>query len=159
MVNVILAFVGVGAIIFVGFIARYIFERTKIPDLIFLVLLGLLLGPVLISFFGIELLPEYILNLVTPPFAALALAMILFEGGMNLSFDLVIRKLKVSLIHTVTAFTLTVLTICLVAHFVMGYPIGIGLLLGAILGGLSGAVAVTTVDRGRGAPRCNQSPP
>lgn len=145
MVDVVLGFVAIGAIIFIGFFARLIFEKTKIPDILFLVFLGLFLGPFLLNMFDVELVPRDILDLVTPAFAALALAMILFDGGLNLSFDLVIRKLKVSIIHTFTAFILTVLTIALVAHFVLGYPISVGLLLGSILGGLSGAVAVTTV--------------
>ncbi|MFQ6107621.1 MAG: cation:proton antiporter [Thermoplasmata archaeon] len=145
MVDVVLGFVAIGAIIFIGFFARLIFEKTKIPDILFLVILGLFLGPFLINMFEIELVPKYTLDLVTPPFAALALAMILFDGGLNLSFELVVRKLKVSLIHTMTAFILTMLTISLVAHFVLGYPITVGLLLGSILGGLSGAIAVTTV--------------
>lgn len=145
MVDIILGFVAVGAVIFIGFFARLIFEKTKVPDILLLVILGLFLGPFLINVFDIELVPEDILELVTPPFAALALAMILFDGGLNLSFDLVIRKLKVSIIHTVTAFILTVLTISIVAHFVLGYPVGVGLLLGSILGGLSGAIAVALV--------------
>ncbi|MFQ5909657.1 MAG: cation:proton antiporter [Thermoplasmata archaeon] len=145
MVDVILGFVAIGAIIFVGFFARLIFEKTKIPDILFLVVLGLFLGPFLLNVFQVELVPKHVLDLVTPAFAALALAMILFDGGLNLSFELVVRKLKVSLIHTVTAFVLTVLTISLVAHFVLGYPVTVGLLLGSILGGLSGAIAVTTV--------------
>ncbi|MFQ6128603.1 MAG: cation:proton antiporter [Thermoplasmata archaeon] len=145
MADIILGFVAIGGIIFIGFFARLIFEKTKIPDILFLVILGLFLGPFLLNAFQIELVPKDVLGLVTPAFAALALAMILFDGGLNLSFDLVVRKLKVSLIHTVTAFILTVMTISLVAHFVLGYPITVGLLLGSILGGLSGAIAVTTV--------------
>ena len=55
-VDVITAFLAVGGIIAVGFLASIIFERTRIPDIMILILLGVILGPVAASF-GIVLVP------------------------------------------------------------------------------------------------------
>lgn len=143
--TVILVFVAAGAIIFVGFFAMMIFEKTRVPDLLILVILGLLLGPVAATYFGVELVPSTITEFVMPYFAFLALVIILFDGGLNLNFDLVLRKINIALIHTLVVFVLTIVSVAVVAHFVLGYPWIIGILLGAVLGGVSGAVIITLV--------------
>ncbi|MCK4444266.1 MAG: cation:proton antiporter, partial [Thermoplasmata archaeon] len=143
--TVILVFIAVGAIIFVGFFAMVIFERTRVPDLLILVILGLLLGPVAATYFGVELVPSSITEFVMPYFAFLALVIILFDGGLNLNFNLVLRKINVALIHTLVVFILTVISVAVVANLVLGYPWIISILLGAVLGGVSGAVIITLV--------------
>lgn len=145
--TVVLGFIAVGAIIFVGFFATLIFERTRVPDLLILVLLGLILGPVTASYFGVELVPRSILDFVMPYFAALALVIILFDGGLNLNFDLVLRKIKISFVHTMVAFILTLIIVTVISHVILGYPLIIGVLLGTVLGGISGAVVITLVRR------------
>ncbi len=145
--TVLLAFIAIGAIIFVGFFASMVFEKTRVPDLLILVILGLILGPVTIAYFGVELVPRSLLESVMPYFAALALVIILFDGGLNLNFDLVLRKINIAFIHTLIAFILTVIAVALVANLVLGYPLIVGILLGAVLGGVSGAVVITLVRR------------
>ncbi len=145
--TVLLAFIAVAAIIFIGFFATLIFQKTKVPDLLILVILGLILGPVATTYFGIELIPHNILDFVMPYFAALALVIILFDGGLNLNFDLVLRKINIAFIHTMVAFILTIVSVALVAHFILGYPLILGILLGCVLGGISGAVVITLVRR------------
>jgi cell volume regulation protein A len=145
--TVLLTFIAIGAIIFIGFFATMIFERTRVPDLLILVILGLILGPVTIAYFGVELVPRNLLETVMPYFAALALVIILFDGGLNLNFDLVLRKINIALIHTLVAFVLTVVSVAVVAYVILGYPLILGILLGAVLGGVSGAVIITLVRR------------
>ncbi len=145
--TVLLTFIAIGAIIFVGFFASMIFERTRVPDLLILVILGLILGPVTIAYFGVELVPRSLLESVMPYFAALALVIILFDGGLNLNFDLVLRKINIAFIHTIIAFILSVISVAVVANVILGYPLIVGVLLGAVLGGVSGAVVITLVRR------------
>lgn len=145
--TVLLSFMAIGAIIFIGFFATLIFERTRVPDLLILVILGLILGPITIAYFGVELVPRALLETVMPYFAALALVIILFDGGLNLNFDLVLRKINIAFIHTLVGFILTVISVAFVANVVLGYPLIIGILLGAVLGGVSGAVIITLVRR------------
>ncbi len=145
--TVLLAFMAIGAIIFIGFFATLIFERTRVPDLLILVILGLILGPITIAYFGVELVPRALLETVMPYFAALALVIILFDGGLNLNFDLVLRKINIAFIHTLVGFILTVISVAFVANVILGYPLIIGILLGAVLGGVSGAVIITLVRR------------
>jgi cell volume regulation protein A len=145
--TVLLTFMAIGAIIFIGFFATLIFERTRVPDLLILVILGLILGPITIAYFGVELVPRDLLETVMPYFAALALVIILFDGGLNLNFDLVLRKINIAFIHTIVGFILTVISVAFVANVILGYPLIVGILLGAVLGGVSGAVIITLVRR------------
>src|SRR3990170_3375051 len=144
-VDIITAFVAVGAIIFVGFFASLVFERTKIPDLIWLIILGLVLGPVLAAFFQVSLIPSDLLRLVTPYFAALALMIILFDGGLNLNLREVVSHAGASVLHTAITWFGSVSVITLVSIVLLGYPFWIGVLLGAILGGTSSAVVIGVV--------------
>jgi cell volume regulation protein A len=72
---------------------------------------------------------------------------ILFDGGLNLRFHDLFRNLPVAGLHTLLTFTLTVAAVGAVTHMVLGYDLVVGLLLGSILGGTSGAVVIGIVRR------------
>jgi cell volume regulation protein A len=83
---VVLAFVVAGTIIILGFLGEEFFKRTSIPDPILLLLFGVLLGPVFNVFSHEQLVS------ITPYFAALALIMILFDGGLNMKIQEAMRN-------------------------------------------------------------------
>ena len=144
-VDALAAFVAIGGIIAIGFTATLIFERTKIPDLLILILLGVLLGPVALNYLGIVFVPQGVLEVAAPYFAAVALMMILFDGGLNLPLLQVIRKIGAIGVQTGFAFVATVLAVAYVAITVLGYDPIVGFLLGAVLGGTSSAVVIGVV--------------
>ena len=74
-----------GVVIFLGVAGEAFFKKTGIPDVAFLMVLGVILGPVL----GI-IQPEAVIQVV-PYFAALALIIIMFDGGLNLDIKHVIK--------------------------------------------------------------------
>ena len=76
--DVSLVFTLSGMIIILGFLANYLFRKTKIPDILILLLLGLLLGP---TFHVVD--PTSLIS-IAPLFANLALVILLFNGGLNL---------------------------------------------------------------------------
>ena len=73
------AIIGLALMFFIGHALNWFFSVTKIPDLLILVFAGFLLGPV----FGI-LQPEYF-GRFGDLISTLALVVILYEGGLNLS--------------------------------------------------------------------------
>ncbi|MCP8307120.1 MAG: cation:proton antiporter [archaeon] len=79
-------FILVGIIVIIGFLGSYLFRKTGIPDVIILILLGALVGPVL------NLVERSVLISVAPIFAALAITVILFDGGLNLNLYLVLKE-------------------------------------------------------------------
>ena len=144
-VDALTAFLAVAGIIVIGFTATLIFERTRVPDLLILILLGLLLGPVTLTYFGISFVQPGVLQLATPYFTSLALMFILFDGGLNLRLLEVVRKLGVVGIHTGLNFILAVFGIAFATSILLGYDWVVALLLGAILGGTSSAVVIGIV--------------
>ena len=147
ILDVATSFIAIGCVILIGFSAGWFFERTGVPDILFLIFLGLFLGPVAAQYLGVVLVPPRILSLVTPYVAAFALVMILFDGGLNLKLDAVLQKLGISALHTIVAFILSILAVVVVTHYILGYPLIIGLLLGAMLGGTSGPIIITLVRK------------
>src|SRR3990172_7846658 len=139
-VDILTTFAAVGAIIAIGFTASLIFEKTRIPDLLILIALGLVLGPIALHYFGISFVPPGILDLVTPYFTALALMFILFDGGLNLRFGSAARQLGLVGLFTGFTFVATIFAVAIVAVLVLGYDWLVALLLGTILSGTSGGV-------------------
>jgi len=144
-IDALTAFVAIGGIIAIGFTATWIFERTHVPDILILILLGVLLGPVALNYLGIVIVPQGVLEVAAPYFAAVALMMILFDGGLNLPLLQVLRKIGVIGIHTGVAFVTTVFAVAYVSVIILGYDLLVGLLLGAALGGTSSAVVIGVV--------------
>jgi cell volume regulation protein A len=136
--TVTLAFALLGIIIFIGFSGSLIFSRTRIPDIPVLLFIGILIGPIL------HLLDPGQLSGFTPYFATFAMIMILFDGGMGLDFRNILHHFTGAAFLALLTFLATLGLTAFIA-LLFGYPLYLGLLLGAILGGTSGAVVMPLV--------------
>ena len=123
-----------GVVIFLGVAGEAFFKKTGIPDVAFLMILGVIIGPVL----GI-IQPEAVIQVV-PYFAALALIIIMFDGGLNLDIKHVVKTAHFSVTLAVLGFILSVIMISLAAHFALGWAWLESILLGSIVGGSSSAI-------------------
>src|SRR5690242_5999345 len=88
----------VGAMIFLAHLFAAISSRTRIVDGVFLLGIGLLLGPVF------HLVEPADFGKVGPVFTAVALVMILFEGGLELRFDTLRQSLPGTVKLCLTSF-------------------------------------------------------
>jgi cell volume regulation protein A len=131
----------IGIVILVGLAGEVGFKRTGIPSVLFLMGLGLLIGPV----FGYADASE--ISVLAPYFGTLALLIILFDGGLNLQFMKVLHETPLALLYSVIVFTCSGLAVA--ALYVWGlegrWPQG--LLLGAILGGTAAAIILPVVSK------------
>ncbi|MGH1566999.1 MAG: cation:proton antiporter [Nitrosopumilus sp.] len=123
-----------GAVIFLGVAGEAFFKKTGIPDVAFLMILGVIIGPV----FGL-IQPEAVIQVV-PYFAALALIIIMFDGGLNLDIKHVIKTAHFSVTLATLGFILSVVIITLAAHYTLGWLWLESILLGSIVGGSSSAI-------------------
>ena len=123
-----------GVVIFLGVMGEAFFKKTGIPDVAFLMILGVIIGPIL----GI-IQPETVIQIV-PYFAALALIIIMFDGGLNLDIRHVIKTAHFSFALAIIGFILSVSIISTAAHFALGWLWLDSILLGAIVGGSSSAI-------------------
>jgi potassium/hydrogen antiporter len=137
----VIAFLVAGIIIILGFLGEEFFNRTSIPDSILLLLFGVFLGPIFQLFAQEELLA------ITPYFAALALIIILFDGGLNMDIREAISNSPRALVLAITGFTLNVLVTAVICKYLLGWRLLNGLLLGSIIGGGSSIIVIALIRK------------
>ena len=133
-------FAVVGLIILVGFLANLLFRITKIPSVLVLIAIGVVLGPVT------GWIQHDSLLTIAPYFGAIALLVILFEGGLELEIDHVVRHAPRTAIFTTVVFALSMAVVAAVAHLAVGLPLTVALMLGAVLGATSPAICMPVVS-------------
>jgi len=140
-----LALVMSSIIIAVGFICNYIFERTGFPDMLLLIVLGMVLGPI-IRIFMPDFGPDALMALA-PYLAALALIFILFDGGIKMNLYQIFSESPRAVLLAALGFTLSTLTITLVMIYLAHLPPLYALLFGSINGGSSSIAVVSLAQR------------
>jgi len=130
-----------GLLLTIGFLADFLFRKTSFPDVIILIALGYVAGPVL-GFVH----PDQI-TVVSQIVASLTLAIILFHGGLHLDFASVLPIVHRALLLTLLGFGLSVAAVTTFAYYIMHVELLHGLLLGAIIGGTSSAIVIPMIDR------------
>ena len=123
-----------GSVIFLGVLGEAFFKKTGIPDVAFLMILGIVIGPIL----GL-VQPEVVIEIV-PYFAALALIIIMYDGGLNLDLKSMANTAHFALILSIIGFVSSVAIVALFAHYGLGWEWIDGALLGSIVGGSSSAI-------------------
>jgi len=123
-----------GVVIFLGVAGEAFFKKTGIPDVAFLMILGVIIGPVL----GI-IQPEAVIQIV-PYFAAVALIIIMFDGGLNLDIKQMVKTAHFSFILAILGFILSVTIATLAVHYALDWSWIESILLGTIVGGSSSVI-------------------
>ncbi len=136
-IPLVIAFVGV--LVFLAHLFTGVFRRTRIPDILLLVFIGVLMGPVLKL-----VMPEH-LGSIGPIFAQIALALILFEGGQDARLDIIKKNWTRSLALIVLAFFLTMFATGYLVNAVTDLGWTRSLMLGAVLGNTSSAIVIPMV--------------
>ncbi len=139
--NIALAVLVVGLMVFLAHALEDLFARTRIPDVLFLLGLGLLLGPVF------KVVGPQHLGAVGPVFTTLTLVIILFEGGLGLDLDRLFHGLRGAVLLTILNFAASMLVIVPLGRTFLGLEWMSAAILGAILGGTSSAVVIPMVKR------------
>lgn len=130
-----------GGIIFMGFFGSLFFQRTKVPDVLLLMFLGLLIGPVF------HIVEPASFSGITPYFAALALIILLFEGGLGLNLFKVLSEISRATGFTLLIFLLSIVATGIIMSSFFSWTIYQGFLLGAVLGGSSSAIVIAILNR------------
>ncbi|MEM2806734.1 MAG: cation:proton antiporter [Candidatus Bathyarchaeia archaeon] len=140
-----------GSIIMIGFLGNYFFERTGFPDMIFLIILGMLIGPVA------KLVDTGFIMPLAPYFAALALVFILFDGGMAMNIYRVFTESPRATVLAAVGFGLSVVATTLFTALLLipDKPITYSMLLGTILGGSSSIIVISLASRIRVSEKCS----
>ena len=129
----------IGLLIFTAHLFSEIFSRKRIPDVLFLIIIGLLIGPI---FHWIS--PERLGN-AGSLFSGITLVTILFESGTQLRFSALKDSFKGALKLTALNFVLSAVAIWLVGWLVLHIDPIISMMLGCVLGGTASAVVIPIV--------------
>lgn len=124
------------AIIGLGYLGSYLFKRTRVPDLLLLVSFGIVLGPVA------GLLDPGPFRAIAPVLGTFTLLVILFEGGLSISFEDLLHGLGRASVMAVTGWIATTLLIGVGLAMLLGWDPMLGLLFGTVVGGSSSVIVV-----------------
>ena len=141
METVTLTLLAVSLILFFGFFAEFIFKRFNIPDVLFLIALGFVIGP-----FALNYVSPTSLAGIAPVFTTFTLVFLLFDGAFNIKLTSLIREFSHSFVLTLYNFLISAVVVTLVVwgigYFFGGISFLTSLLTGFLLGGVSSSFVI-----------------
>ncbi|MGH7340155.1 MAG: cation:proton antiporter [Candidatus Rokuibacteriota bacterium] len=129
----------VGLLVFLAHLFTGLFERTRVPDVLYLILIGVVVGPLL----GIVRPEDF--GKVGPIFTTVALVIILFESGLDLSLASLRSSLHSALLLTVASFVLAWAALTAVIQGLTDLSFPLALFAGAALAGPAPSVVIPLV--------------
>ncbi|NHV97364.1 MAG: hypothetical protein HA494_06215 [Thaumarchaeota archaeon] len=131
----------VAIIIFFAFISGYASRRTGLPEIIFLMLLGVLVGPVL------QLVKVEDLAPISPFVSSLAVTLILFDSGLKMDLVNAIRESGRAIVLGVLGFVFSFLTVAAYTVLFLNLDLFFGLIVGCVVGGTSSIIVIPMLNR------------
>ena len=129
------------ALLVLAFVANRLSKLTRVPDIIVLLLIGVTLGPILHW-----VNPETFKGAVRV-LGMLALVLILFEGGLELSLQQALRYFPAGLLLVVLSFGLSLGLIALMCRALLHLNWSDCVLIGAALGCTSGTIVIPALQQ------------
>ncbi|MGP1447512.1 MAG: cation:proton antiporter [Candidatus Limimorpha sp.] len=130
-----------GFLVFAAHLFSEIFSRKRVPDVLLLMIIGLIIGPVFHwvrpSSFGA----------VGGIFSAVTLVVILFESGTQLGFESLLNSLRGTVRLTMTNFFTTMVVVGLIGWLALKIDPLTSFMLGSIIGGTSSAVVIPMIKQ------------
>ncbi len=136
--------IAVALILIIGYIGKAIFNRTKIPEALILILIGLLLVPVA------HLLPaNYVsaLRSLAAVFGDIALTIIMYNGGKAIILNKELLKDSNGLILGFFDTLLPTVVLAIVMKIGFGWPLIYGAIMGAVLGETSAVIVLPLIRK------------
>ena len=137
--NIAVTLVAVGFLVFLAHVFAEIFSRKKIPDVLMLIIIGLIVGPIL------KIVTIESFGMIGPVFTTITLVTILFEGGTELKLEELKKSMRGTSLLTNLNFFATMIVVGLIGWFVFELEPLVSFTLGAIVGGTSSAVVIPLV--------------
>src|SRR3989344_1371884 len=130
-----------GIVILIGFIGKFFFNKTRIPESVFLMLIGILLGPV----FNVVSGKFFIDN--APFLISLALVVVLLDSGLTLNVSKILKNAPTALIFTILVMISTVAIVSAVTVLFFNWSLINGIFLGIIGSGTTTITITHLVEK------------
>lgn len=135
----VIAFVGI--LVFLAHLFTGIFSRTRVPDVLLLIIIGICIGPI----FGLVSPSQF--GAVGPAFTAITLIIILFESGIALKLRTLRSALGGAMTLAPFGFFLTMFVVAGFALWLTDLELIPAFILGAIIGSTSETVVIPLVKQ------------
>jgi cell volume regulation protein A len=136
-----LVFSIVSAIIVLGFLGELVFKKTGVPMFVFMVLMGILIGPVLGLFPRSSIVPSL------GVFAELTLLMVLFYGGMGTKLGAVLKGGGRAFLQVALSVIGSTVAIAIAFNMLLGWDLVSSFIYASIVGGETTAVVVIPLSK------------
>lgn len=136
-----LAIAIVGLLIFAAHLFSSLFSKRRIPDVLFLIIIGLVIGPIL------HWITPEMLGGVGRIFTGITLVLILFQSGLQLSFRSIVSSIRSTTLLTLANYIATTIIIWLIGWLVFRINPMVSIMLGTILGNTASAVVGPMVEQ------------
>jgi cell volume regulation protein A len=141
--TVIQVFGFIGILLLIGFLADFLFRKTNFPDILILLGLGYLIGPVLNIVDPSQLAP------VSELIASLTLVVILFSAGLEFEFKKVLSGAPRAIPLVLLGVGVSIASVAAFTYYLLDWGLLDSLLLGTVVGGTSSAIVVPLISRAR----------
>jgi cell volume regulation protein A len=130
-----------GGLLVLAFVANRLFQWTRVPDVVVLMVTGLLIGPVL------DWVRPGPFEGVARAFGSLALILILFEAGLDLDLRRTLRHFPGGMLLGFFTYTLTTLAVGGIVWRNLGLPLREAMTVGAIMGCTSSTIVLPILQQ------------
>jgi cell volume regulation protein A len=138
-INIILLIVSL--IVIFGYIAEWVFRKINIPDILFLIVLGFLIGPNVFTIISPESLAQ-----LAPLFTAFTLLFLMFEGALSIDLKSLAAGIGSGVSIGLFNFLLSALLISGIFYFLL-HNLATALMLGFSLGGITSAFVIPLLQQ------------
>lgn len=133
-----------GALVLLGFAAAQVFDRIRFPDFFILMMIGLFLGSGILA---LPVDPRASLQSIAPILTSVAIAFILFEGGLVLHVRGLGRIWGVAGTHTIVAMVLSIGGVWLVGTLLLGLSPTTAIVMGLAFCGPSASIDISMLSQ------------
>src|SRR5271154_2663101 len=130
-----------GGLLVLAFVANRLVRFTRVPDVIILMAAGVFIGPVL------HWVNPDIFRGATHGFGALALILILFEGGLDLKLREILKHFGSGFFLSLFSFGLSMVAVAEVCRVALHFHWQSALLVGAVLGCISSSILLPVLQQ------------
>lgn len=134
-----MTYIVLGLLIFCAHLFNAWFSRRRIPDVLLLMVIGILIGPVA------GWVSADTLGSVGPVLASLTLMFILFDSGIDMKLDMVRQYWSGVVQVTFSSFVLSMAGVTFFAHWCLYFSWQTSLLLGSMVSGTAAAIVIPLV--------------
>lgn len=130
-----------GALLVLAFVANRMSKWTRVPDVIVLLVTGILLGPTL------HLVDGSKFNELTRGFGTFALILILFAAGLELDLRNALKQFGAGTVLALLSYSLSMVGVTYFCRYALHLDLMPSLLVGAALGCMSGSVILPVLEQ------------